>query len=359
MLNTKSFFEEIELHFNKALPFVLYRKPDTNTVFATIQTSDKLFTTTIFKEKGFVFAPFDTKSPAILLKQDVILKTSDEYFFTKKETFKNEIEDPMVKEQYLKLVLKAITSIKEGNAQKIVLSRVEEINAPNIDIFHLFKRLCGLYKSAFTYLWYHPKVGLWLGATPEMLLKKGQSEITTMSLAGTQLYKKTLDVKWGEKEKEEQQIVTDSIVSSLSEVLSKNNIKVSSPFTKRAGHLLHLCTSITATPEIFDLKQYINALHPTPAICGFPKKEAKKFILESEPHNRAYYTGFMGIINNDNIPDENTELYVNLRCMEIKDDKVLIYIGGGITSASVPELEWEETCNKANVMKEVIFDVQE
>ena len=100
-----------------------------------------------------------------------------------------------------------------------------------------------------------------------------------------------------------------------------------------------------------DLKQLISVLHPTPAVCGFPKLEAKKFILENENYNREYYSGFLGELN---IHDA-TDLYVNLRCMQIKNNQIHLYIGGGITKDSIPEKEWIETANKAMTMKKILF----
>jgi isochorismate synthase len=94
----------------------------------------------------------------------------------------------------------------------------------------------------------------------------------------------------------------------------------------------------------------IDALHPTPAVCGLPKESAKEFILENEGYDRSFYTGFLGELSVEN----RSNLFVNLRCMQVKDATYYIYIGGGITSASVPEKEWEETVAKSKVMLRVL-----
>src|SRR5690606_26812873 len=154
---------------------------------------------------------------------------------------------------------------------------------------------------------HHPKVGTWLGATPEKLLEVERNRFRTMALAATQKYNDTIDVGWGEKELEEQQIVTDTILENLKDTVS--NIKTTGPSTTRAGGLLHLKTDISgeiispkenpgkdamhlfsgdaihlfsgdAMHRVSTLKKLITALHPTPAVCGLPKKEAKDFILE-------------------------------------------------------------------------------
>ena len=80
------------------------------------------------------------------------------------------------------------------------------------------------------------------------------------------------------------------------------------------------------------------------------KDLAKKFISKKENYDRKYYTGYLGPwrLNND------LRLFVNLRCMEVKDDHLVLYAGGGITSKSVPEKEWEETIQKASTLLSVI-----
>jgi len=96
-------------------------------------------------------------------------------------------------------------------------------------------------------------------------------------------------------------------------------------------------------------------LHPTPAVCGLPKKITKDFILNNEGYNREYYSGFLGEINKDFVSKENnTDLFVNLRCMQITDNKAFIYVGGGITKDSIPENEWKETVNKSMTIKKVL-----
>jgi isochorismate synthase len=220
------------------------------------------------------------------------------------------------------------------------------------------------------YCWYHPKVGLWIGATPELLFKVEGKQLTTISLAGTQPYKPSSIPSWTHKEYEEQQIVTDYITNRIKPYTIQ--INVSDIDTVRAGSLLHLKTRITSRiADTSNLKSIIEALHPTPAVCGFPREEAKDFILKNENYNREYYTGFLGELNlkqskTRNANRRNVEnnayavvktqsnFYVNLRCMQIKNNEALIYIGGGITKDSNSEKEWEETVNKTTTIGNVL-----
>ena len=98
------------------------------------------------------------------------------------------------------------------------------------------------------------------------------------------------------------------------------------------------------------LHRVLEALHPTPAVCGLPTGKAKNFISRNEGYDREYYTGYLGRVTTG----LNTQLYVNLRCMKINVNKAQVYVGGGITSDSIPEHEWEETVAKSKTIKKVL-----
>jgi len=142
----------------------------------------------------------------------------------------------------------------------------------------------------------------------------------------------------------EQEYVTRYIHDVLREFRVKD-YRVSSPYVKKAGNLLHLRTDFSLGLEkITDrLWEFVDAMHPTPAVAGQPKEEAICFIKQLEPHDRDYYTGFMGPVNRE----RGTDLFVNLRCMKITPGYISLYVGGGITLDSDPEEEWNETHWKA------------
>ena len=163
-------------------------------------------------------------------------------------------------------------------------------------------------------------------------------------------------VLWQNKEKVEQQLVTDYIVDIISNSVSK--VQTSIPETIKAGNLLHLKTVIQGTfDKNTNLNDLVVLLHPTPAVGGFPKLNAINFINENEGYNREYYSGYLGEINyNDN---SVTDLYVNLRCMQIQKNndnfQAHLFVGCGITKDSIPEKEWFETVNKAMTLKNVLL----
>ena len=100
----------------------------------------------------------------------------------------------------------------------------------------------------------------------------------------------------------------------------------------------------------------IDKLHPTPAVCGLPKETAKQFILKNEGYDREFYTGFLGELNIDfrTFKKDNSDLFVNLRCMEVEKNTATIYVGCGITKDSIPEMEYIETVNKSMTIRKVV-----
>jgi len=342
---------DIENAFKHKIPFVVYRKPNKDYVKAIIQNNDDIHYFTDAKQSGFIFAPFNSNEKTIVFPLANSNYIEAKYSENSIAINTKRVNSPTTedKTKHLDLVLKTLNFIKTKQSEKVVISRKEKLKIPNFSFIKTFEKLINTYKSAFVYVWYHPHVGLWLGATPEQLVTIKNKLFETVSLAGTQSYKDTLDVTWGLKELEEQQIVTDYIESCLKPLVDK--LSVAETTTLRAGNLLHLCTKVSGNLKSNnDISVLLNALHPTPATCGLPRDISKQFILDNEGYNRDFYTGFLGEMNLDN----ETNLYVNLRCMKVENTNLFLFLGGGITKDSVAENEWYETIEKSKVIKRIL-----
>ena len=378
MIYSDDFFEQLQNQFDANLPFVAYRKPNASLINGLLQDDDTVHQVLDYSENGFIFAPFDSEKETILIPILNAKTIACDFVITSQNAttppnIKINLEQKMF---HKSLVQSAIDAIKTDEFKKVVISRKEITFLPDSNPIAIFKRLLDTYETAFVYCFHHPKIGLWLGATPETLLQIKDNRLTTMSLAGTQEYLGTNEVLWNNKEKEEQNYVTNFIIESLQPFVS--DIEVSIPETVRAGNLLHLKTTITASMnrqrdkfQDSSLGRLLRALHPTPAVCGLPKENAKQFILKNEGYNRGFYTGFLGELNlkerkSRNSNRHNVEndayatlktvsnFYVNLRCMELKENQAFIYVGGGITKDSIPENEWAETVSKSRVIKHIL-----
>lgn len=337
-------FKEIQALLAKENPFVCYVKPNENHWNLLQQNSEEII---LFSgQKGFVFAPFDAGFKVVIPITDADLSTG---ILEEIKTNKSINLDVLVtnqKEAFEQLVSNGFQAIINGNFEKVVLSR--KIKIPKeISILETFQNLIASYPTAFRYLFFHPRVGIWLGATPEQLVNIKDNRFETMALAGTQLY--TENIVWETKEIQEQQFVTDYILAKVKD--KANLVTFTEAQTVKAGNLAHLQSLISGElTNDFQALELIESLHPTPAVCGLPKEKAIAFISINEGYDRKYYTGFLGEYQMNN----QTDLFVNLRCLEVEENITNIYVGCGITKDSIPEKEFIETENKSMTMRNVL-----
>ena len=313
-------------------------------------------------EAGFVFAPFriTENCPVILLKPTIYLEdfnSAEQLDFSKIEPFDSveKSDDHCIictKEEYTRTVEEAVAAIREGDLSKVIISRQIPVDRPSGSLEGIFRELHNQTPNAFTYLINLPATGIWMGATPEVLLKSHDRFFETVSLAGTQVRKYDLeDYCWNTKDIEEQAFVSRYMLEVF-HVFDIHKYRTSGPETLESGKVAHLKTSFFFPAEKIEncLGDFVAELHPTPAVCGLPKNLADDFIKENEKHDRKYYSGYLGPWK----LNQEVNLFVNLRCMEITCDQFVLYAGGGITSKSIPEREWEETIQKAKTLLDVI-----
>ncbi len=259
--------------------------------------------------------------------------------------------------------------LRLGTFRKIVLARVavddnlvEKLNGDiqkALVFQRLFEKACAMYPRLFVSLVYTEQSGMWLMATPEILLRGDGCDFSTMSLAGTQRAEPSRTVadypvegvEWSDKNREEQQYVTDYIEQCVKDFTSDYSLK--GPYTTMAANLYHLRTDISfRLPDTRRLGDVLESLYPTPAVCGIPKDEARQFILQHEHQPRKYYSGFVGPLSLSG----KTHLFVSLRCMNILEDGTCkLYAGGGLLKESEMENEWRETEAKLQTIKNVLF----
>ena len=307
-------------------------------------------------KQGFVVAPFEVKAdqPVVLIqgKTETIALSNEQLTA---DDGKNRLPSDM--SNYYKVDFANYHSQLEADKfRKIVLARCADEQMPNgVKPIDLFYRACQLYPRLFIALVDTEKSGCWLTATPEILLDGHGADWRTIALAGTmklegdQLDGEGETLTWSTKNIQEQRIVATYITECLEQFTG--DFREEGPRTVRAANLVHLRSDFTFkladNNKIGDLLQ---ALHPTPAVCGLPKREAFKFIVKNEHTPRRYYSGFMGPVS-----QQDTHLYVSLRCMNIDGDTCHLYAGGGLLKDSVEEQEWLETEAKMETMKKLLY----
>ncbi len=344
--------------------FAIYRLPFADECTVVIQHSPEVSSFVSIRElegkRGFVMIPFtksDTWQTALINPDETrtvsLSDTANEAWkaLDKMELFDSDLSEPLsiygqtdgAKDTYNRAFDKFLASLKERRFEKLVLSRYKDIGFHG-NVIELFRRACAEYPRMMVYLCSAPICGTWLGCTPEILISGSKSHYRTVALAGTMPLE--CGDKWSAKNRLEQKIVANyvrSIITPRSKVVEEEG-----PYTSRAGQLVHLKTHFhfSPLPEV-SVPELVECLHPTPAVCGMPKEEAHRYIMENEGYERGYYSGVVGMLD----PEGRTDLYVNLRCTNIHASSVArLYAGGGILPASNVDMEWDETEEKMMTM---------
>ncbi len=325
----------------------------------------------IGREKGFVIAPFCNDSagtPIVLVRPDECFEYPLPHVDVEEKAVAENSES--VSAEYESSFNAFHNAVSDGRFRKLVLARRKEIQTDITDFEQLFFDTCARCPRQMVVLFTTPVTGMWLIATPEELLSTDGNRGTTMALAGTMPWEGGNEL-WSDKNKGEQRVVADYIEHTLKPLVT--GLKRGDTYSKRAANLAHLCTDFTFQLDGNDdngnakntvgagfarpnsqtntvLGDIISALHPTPAVCGLPKKEAFEFIRSNEPAERKYYSGFTGPVG----LHHKTSLYVSLRCAYIETNRAVLYSGGGIMPDSELLSEWEETENKMRTMTDVL-----
>jgi isochorismate synthase len=298
-------------------------------------------------KSGFVFFPFDNTH-------------SQGYFFSDLEPCNLDVEIgdntgenlfSTEKKDYLSYLNQAKEIIQSGEVSKIVLSKISVVSDYKLaNLVAQFKANAIHHVNQFAYFIHCENKFTWFGATPEKLITYHHSENKgeTVALAGTR--KKEEKQPWGEKEKEEHAFVM-SYIQDVLEGVDGVTFELSPIETVQVSAVEHLKATFSfSLKDKISLPILIDKLHPTPAVCGTPKDLALEYIRKLEPHDRKYYTGYLGFFNFE----DQTDIFVNLRCAEYRNNSVIIYTGGGITKDSNPEAEWEETELKKSTILSLI-----
>jgi len=339
--------------------FVLYRLSNQKEI-QLIENKPKEYYNPDFiktlKDEHFIITPFqiDSKTVAYSFPVDGRRTISKDELINYEFSFSNKLqkgikETPSKLHQSKVVILRCM--MENETYQKVVLSRVKKINRGEKSLEQIFLDLNNKYPSALVYMFQVPNGQIWCGATPETLASYEEGQLKTMALAGTQSLenKKPEDIVWQQKELDEQKWVQDNIEEKLR--TNQLSFTKSKTYTSQAGHLAHIRTDFKTACNSKKATQLLLDLHPTSAVCGTPTADAKQEILKTEVHNRLYYSGFLGLY-----APHKFNVFVNLRCMLVDAKNFYLFVGGGLTIDSDPELEWYETENKAKILEKIISD---
>jgi salicylate biosynthesis isochorismate synthase/menaquinone-specific isochorismate synthase len=257
-------------------------------------------------------------------------------------------------EHYEGAVARAVELIGRGEVQKVVLAREVRVHAGRaIDPAAVFGALRDVFPSCFSYCVGRPE-GVFIGASPELLVRRDGARAQTVALAGTtrRSADPSVDDHLGEqllhsaKEREEQAIVSARIERTLDPV-SVWVAAADEPVLVKVQNVQHLATPIRAQlREPLPVLELVGLLHPTPAVGGEPRQRAVKLIPELEGLDRGWYAGPVGWTD----LAEDGEFCVALRGGLLHDRVAHLYAGCGIVRDSDPAAELAETEIKLQTM---------
>ncbi len=199
-----------------------------------------------------------------------------------------------------------------------------------------------------------------IGASPEMLVRCRDRELTYRPIAGTRARgangeedaRLAAELLADEKERAEHMMLVDLGRNDLGRVATYGTVKVKKLLTvEKYSHVQHLVTELHAElrPGL-DRFDALGACFPAGTVTGAPKIRAMQGIAELERGAREAYSGAVLYADYAN----NLDSCITIRTMELAGDELSVQAGAGIVADSVPALEWEETINKSRALRRAV-----
>jgi menaquinone-specific isochorismate synthase len=261
--------------------------------------------------------------------------------------------------EWERAVATAVSRIRAGELGKVVLARDLCATAPAaIDERVLITRLAARYPGCYTFAC----AGL-VGATPELLIRRQDREISSLVLAGTT--RRGPDAATDEalgtallasaKDMEEHSYAVADVRSALAPLCERLAV-AGQPALLRLANVQHLATAVNGTLAAghpvtgHTVLALVSALHPTPAVCGTPTETAMELISELEGMDRGRYAGPVGWVDGHG----NGEWGIALRCAEISGPRARLFAGCGIVAGSEPAAELAEAQAKFRPVQDAL-----
>jgi menaquinone-specific isochorismate synthase len=237
-------------------------------------------------------------------------------------------------------VARVLDEIAAGRATKVVLARPIEVTSDTpFDVRAVLAELLRAQPGCTIYA-----DGGFVGASPELLVRKWATNVLARPLAGTGRDADRLAASG--KDAREHHLVVDAVKSALA--AQCRDVRADGPNVRTYADVSHLATTITAVchHSDVDIVKLVHALHPTPAVAGTPTEHAVDLIAKLEPMDRGRYGGPCGWVD----ANGNGEFVVALRGADIDGTRARCWAGAGIVAGSDSHAEWAETQMKFDAM---------
>jgi isochorismate synthase len=242
----------------------------------------------------------------------------------------------------------AAKRLRAGEADKVVLAREVLARGDGVVSAGMVARsLRSAYPSCFTYLVTGADGTAFAGASPELLVRRSGGRAYSQPMAGSVARganeaddeRLARQLEESAKDNAEHRLASQFVVEALRPFSRKVEARASE--VVRFTNIQHLATAVTAdlTDPAADALELAAALHPTPAVGGWPREAADSLIDELEGLERGWYAGAVGWID----ARGDGEFAVALRCGLLWEDGARLYAGVGVMPDSDPARELEET----------------
>ena len=279
-----------------------------------------------------------------------------------REQLIEQYEKNMTKEQYSEAVQKCIDNIYSGEIIQVVFSQrlSKKTEASAIDIYRCLRTIN---PSPYMFMFNFEDFQI-IGASPELLIKAINEEISVHPIAGSR--------PRGKNEKEDN-LISNELISDEKELaehlmlldLGRNDVgRVAKPGTvkvtqkmeiEKYSHIMHIVSNVVGKlDKKYDQFDAMRAAFPAGTVSGAPKVRAMQLISELEPEKRGPYSGGVGYFSYNG----NMDTCIAIRTLILKDKTVYLQAGGGIVADSIIENEYQETLHKMQALIGAIDDAE-
>ena len=330
------------------------KKPKLDYDEISLMISDEIIVYDNYDKRLFIIVnDYEKNEKNAYIRIEEILKKIQSPYTEKEQPKKNNIKfvSSVSKENYLKNVEIIKDYILEGDVMQVVYG--QEFSSPFTGSpVSLYKALRKLNPSPYMYFLKIDDLHI-VGASPEILVRLQNNQVTVRPIAGTVKRGKTdaEDKELSEKLRNDEKEIAEHLMlidlgrNDVGRIAKTGSVKTTDQMViEKYSHVMHLVSNV-----IGDLKENQSAIDvlkatlPAGTLSGAPKVRAMEIIDELEPDRRGIYGGAIGYLSWTG----NMDTAIAIRTAVIKNDIVKVRAGGGIVHDSDPESEYQESLNKA------------
>ena len=330
------------------------KKPKLDYDEISLMISDEIIVYDNYDKRLFIIVnDYEKNEKNAYIRIEEILKKIQSPYIEKEQPKKNNIKfvSSVSKENYLKNVEIIKDYILEGDVMQVVYG--QEFSSPFTGSpVSLYKALRKLNPSPYMYFLKIDDLHI-VGASPEILVRLQNNQVTVRPIAGTVKRGKTdaEDKELSEKLRNDEKEIAEHLMlidlgrNDVGRIAKTGSVKTTDQMViEKYSHVMHLVSNV-----IGDLKENQSAIDvlkatlPAGTLSGAPKVRAMEIIDELEPDRRGIYGGAIGYLSWTG----NMDTAIAIRTAVIKNDIIKVRAGGGIVHDSDPESEYQESLNKA------------